>query len=80
MKNIKLDIKNLPKLKKIFVKNRPDYVFHLAAQSLVKKSFERPVDTFMSNTLGTMNILESLSLLKTRCHAVIIQVIKVIKI
>ena len=72
MKNIKLDIKNLPKLKKIFVKNRPDYVFHLAAQSLVKKSFEKPVETFMSNTLGTMNILESLSLLKTRCHAVII--------
>ncbi len=72
MKNFKLDIKNLVKLKKVFIKNQPDYVFHLAAQSLVKKSFEKPVETFMSNTVGTMNVLESLLVVKKRCHAVII--------
>ncbi len=37
--NCKLDIRNLKKLKKIFKLKKPDYVFHLAAQSLVKKSY-----------------------------------------
>ena len=58
--NIKLDIRNLKKLEKIFKKYQPDYVFHLAAQSLVKKSYIDPIKTFTTNTVGTMNVLESL--------------------
>ena len=61
----------MEKLKK-FLKNQPDYVFHLAAQSLVKTSFEKPYETFTSNTIGTLNILESLLQIKNKCHAVII--------
>lgn len=38
---------------------RPDVVFHLAAQALVRKSYEDPVFTFEANMLGTMNILEA---------------------
>ena len=72
MKNIFMDIKDLKKLKALFKKYQPDFVFHLAAQSLVKKSFEEPFETFSSNTVGTLNVLESLLVLKKKCHAVII--------
>ena len=73
IKHIKMDIRNLKKLKKIFIKNQPDYVFHLAAQSLVKKSYLDPIYTWNTNTIGTLNILESLRFLKKKtCVAVII--------
>ena len=73
-KNIKneiCDITNLKKLKKIFKKFQPDYVFHLAAQAIVSKSFKDPISTFNSNTIGTLNVLESLRAVK-KCKAVII--------
>ena len=44
----------------IFKKHKPDYVFHLAAQSLVKRSFKNPIYTFSTNFLGTLNVLESI--------------------
>ena len=58
--DIKLDIRNLKRLQKIFKKYQPDFVFHLAAQSLVKNSYTDPIKTFPTNTVGTMNVLESL--------------------
>jgi len=70
--NIKLDIRNLKKLEKIFKKYQPDYVFHLAAQSLVKKSYTDPIETFTTNTIGTMNVLESLKKINKKFAAVII--------
>ena len=68
----RLDIRNLSKLKKIVKKFKPDYVFHLAAQSLVKKSYEDPINTFTTNAIGTCNILESIRFLKNKCSVVII--------
>ena len=68
----KMDIRNLKLLKKIFKKYQPDYVFHLAAQALVKKSYSDPVYTWTTNTVGTINVLESLRQLKKKCVAVII--------
>ena len=59
-------------MKNIFIRYKPDYVFHLAAQSLVKKSYLNPVVTFNSNTIGTLNVLESLRYLKKKCISVII--------
>ena len=52
------DIRNLEKLEKIFAEFRPEIVFHLAAQSLVRKSYEDPLETFSSNVMGTVNVLE----------------------
>tara|TARA_B100001057_G_scaffold353876_1_gene355772 strand:- start:1195 stop:2265 length:1071 start_codon:yes stop_codon:yes gene_type:complete len=72
IKNKFVDITNLKKLKKIFTNFKPDYVFHLAAQSLVKKSYKEPLLTFNSNTIGTLNIMECLKELKNNCIAVII--------
>ena len=45
-------------MKNIFTRYQPDYVFHLAAQSLVKRSFREPAYTFTTN-LSALNILES---------------------
>lgn len=71
-KSLKVNIKNLRQIQKIFSKEKPDFVFHLAAQSLVKKSYSNPINTFETNTLGTLNVLESLKKLKNRCNVVII--------
>jgi CDP-glucose 4,6-dehydratase len=67
-----LDIRNLEKLKKFIQKYQPDFVFHLAAQSIVKVAYENPVQTWSTNAIGTVNILESLRQLKKKCIAVII--------
>ena len=68
IKNKFFNISNFTKLNKIFLNYKPDFVFHLAAQSLVKKSIE----TFNSNIMGTANILECLKNLKNKCTAIII--------
>ena len=72
IKNYKLDILDQKKLKKLFLKIKPDYVFHLAAQSLVKKSYEDPSITWNTNLIGTLNILESLRQLNKNCVAVLV--------
>ena len=41
-------------------KNKPDIIFHLAAQSLVRQSYDEPAITFETNVLGTVNILEAI--------------------
>ena len=62
------DIKDLKKLKKIFRKFKPDFVFHLAAQSLVRKSYSDPLKTFTSNSIGTLNIMECLKEYKKKMY------------
>ena len=64
----KMDIRNLKLLKKIFKRYQPDYVFHLAAQSLVKKSYSDPTYTWETNTVGTLNVLESLREVKKKMY------------
>ena len=51
---------------------RPDFVFHLAAQPLVRLSYEQPVETFDTNVMGTVHVLEALRTLKNTCSAVMI--------
>ena len=63
----KVDICDIDKMKKIFLNFKPDFVFHLAAQAIVKKSYINPVETYKSNTLGTLSILECLRSLKNKC-------------
>lgn len=46
---------------------KPDFIFHLGAQALVKKSFLDPVETFATNTLGTVNILNAFRIIDNRC-------------
>lgn len=60
------------KMKQLFVEHQPDFVFHLAAQPIVSVSYDDPVDTLMTNTIGTANILEALKGVRKICHAVMI--------
>lgn len=53
------DIRNLACLKKLFMEVKPEVVFHLAAQSLVRNSYDDPVTTYSTNVIGSMNILEA---------------------
>ena len=70
--NKNLDVRNLMLLKKFVKKNQPDFVFHLAAQSIVNLSYKDPLKTWSTNTIGTINLLESLRQLKKKCIAIII--------
>jgi CDP-glucose 4,6-dehydratase len=72
IKQYRLDIRERKKIIDLFIKIKPDYVFHLAAQSLVKKSFNNPSLTWSTNLIGTLNVLEALKNLKNRCVSVII--------
>ena len=72
IKNSKINICNYNKLSNVFKKYQPDFVFHLAAQSLVKKSYLNPIETWHSNTIGTLNVLESLKQIKKKVYVVII--------
>lgn len=52
------DIRNYSKLKEVFDKFKPEIVFHLAAQPIVRDSYKDPVYTYETNVMGTVNILE----------------------
>ncbi|MEM0952915.1 MAG: CDP-glucose 4,6-dehydratase [Pseudomonadota bacterium] len=55
----RLDIRQGEPLKDAIAAFRPDVVFHLAAQSLVRESYRDPVTTYETNVLGTLNVLEA---------------------
>ena len=55
------DINDSKKLESEIINFEPDYVFHLAAQPLVRKSYEEPLNTFNTNIIGTANLLNSLT-------------------
>ena len=54
------DINLFKSLKNVFTQHRPDIVFHLAAQPIVRKSYKDPRETFETNVLGTLNVLEEI--------------------
>ena len=53
------DIRDQKKLDDTFVKYKPDIVFHLAAQPLVRLSYDEPVETYETNVMGTLKVLEA---------------------
>ncbi len=54
------DLNDYPSLQKVINDSKPNYVFHLAAQSYPKTSFDSPIDTLNTNILGTANLLEAI--------------------
>ena len=65
MQSVIGDVRDREKLQRAFEEFSPDIVFHLAAQPIVRRSYEDPVGTFTSNSLGTMHMLEACRALKT---------------
>jgi CDP-glucose 4,6-dehydratase len=72
MSDIRIDIRNRAVLEEAVVSAQPDFVFHLAAQALVRRSYDDPIDTWQTNVLGTLNVLEALRKMDRPCAAVII--------
>lgn len=70
--NHRIDIRDGASLNKLIEKKQPDFVFHLAAQALVRPAYASPIDTWQTNAIGTINVLESLRLLKKPCIAIFI--------
>ena len=68
----KIDVRNSKKIQKEILKFKPDFIFHLAAQAIVKKSYENPKQTWESNVIGTINILEGVKKLKKKKINIII--------
>lgn len=58
IKHVIGDIRDLDSLKKVFEECRPEIVIHMAAQPLVRYSYENPVETYETNVIGTVNLLE----------------------
>jgi len=72
MISLREDIRNLEKLKAIFTEHQPEIVFHLAAQPLVRYSYREPVETYATNVMGTLHVLEAIRLCKSVRVAVMI--------
>lgn len=66
------DICDLERVITIIKKIEPDFVFHLAAQPLVRQSYRNPIATLQTNIMGTANVLEALRVLEAPCTAVMI--------
>lgn len=58
--DIRADIRDYKLIKEIFIKYQPEIVFHLAAQPLVRISYNIPIETYETNLMGTINILEAI--------------------
>ncbi len=54
------DIRDLECLQKIMTNSKPDIVFHMAAQPLVRYSYANPIETYQTNVMGTVHVLESI--------------------
>lgn len=59
MKSIIGDIRNLETLQQAMQEAKPEIVLHLAAQPLVRHSYQHPVETYSTNVMGTVNVLEA---------------------
>jgi CDP-glucose 4,6-dehydratase len=66
------DIRSADDVRRIVLQTRPDYLFHLAAQPLVRRSYREPAYTWQTNVIGTINVMESLRELDHPCAAVIV--------
>lgn len=77
VKNYFIDIRNFDKIKKVFFREKPEIVFHLAAQAIVMNSYDDPLKTHSTNIIGTANILQATKEIKTVKSAIIITTDKV---
>ncbi|MCK6695906.1 MAG: GDP-mannose 4,6-dehydratase, partial [Thermoanaerobaculia bacterium] len=66
------DIRGEAAVARVVAETRPDFVFHLAAQPLVRRSYREPMVTWQTNVMGTLHVLEALRQLEHPCAAVVI--------
>lgn len=71
------DIMDYQRLEAEILQFQPDFIFHLAAQPLVRLSYDKPVETFSTNSIGTANLLNIVRNLPGPCQVIIITTDKV---
>ena len=64
------DIRDFSLLKAAVAECRPEVIIHMAAQSVVRRGYEDPIETYSSNVMGTVNLLEALRQLRQPCAVV----------
>ena len=74
IKSKKLDVRNFKSLNKEIKKFKPDFIFHLAAQAIVKKSYNDPIKTWKTNLFGSMNLLEAIRCLKLKKKIIVVMI------
>ncbi len=72
VKDYREDIRDLEMIQKIISEEKPDFLFHLAAQPIVSTSYADPIETISSNVMGTANVMHALKESNHQCTAVII--------
>jgi CDP-glucose 4,6-dehydratase len=72
MNSIEGDVRDLAKLTRALREARPEIVIHMAAQPLVRKSYQDPVETYSTNVMGTVNLLEAVR--STDCVRAVVNV------
>ena len=77
--DFRVDIRNRKELSDAVLKINPEIIIHLAAQPLVRESYKFPVETFETNVIGTLNVLEATKQLQNLKSALIITTDKVYK-
>lgn len=71
------DIRNKEQVKQEILEFKPDFIFHLAAQPLVRLSYDIPCETFDINVMGTANVLDAVRYLAKPCYVICITTDKV---
>ena len=66
------DIRNVAAVRQAIEHVQPDFVFHLAAQPLVRESYGQPVETYAINVMGAAHVLDALRTLRKPCAAVFV--------
>jgi len=72
IEDLRIDLRNQKSLSQSIKNIKPDYLFHLAAQPLVRQSYLDPVETYSTNVMGTLHILEAVRKLDHPCVVVLI--------
>ncbi|MCX6938678.1 MAG: CDP-glucose 4,6-dehydratase [Verrucomicrobia bacterium] len=70
LRHIEGDVRDLAAVRSAVEQAKPDFVFHLAAQPLVRLSYDQPVETYAVNIMGTVNVLEAVRLAARPCVVV----------
>lgn len=71
-RHVVADVRDLARFRSVLAETRPDFVFHLAAQPLVRLSYEVPLETIETNVLGTAHVLEAIRREARPCAVVIV--------
>ena len=72
MEDVRCDVRDSKKLFAEMEAFHPEFLFHLAAQPLVRYSYQNPVETYETNVMGTVHVLEALRTLNRPCVAIIV--------